>query len=432
MITNPTVIWTTSNSDIATVEVWEDSGSEENNTTQAETVRVVINARKQGTVTVTAIAQDGNKRAQCNVTITLPTLTQKGKTIEGTVGDTYQLTFVGYEDPEHPMDMEGIAFTSSKPNIASVDETGKITMKKIGPATIKVSMGNGQYVQQCYVVVAGGEIDTENDPRVLTYHQAEGCKDDTQAINDLLQKWENEVRYQHQDNYDYLYIPAGEYHINPAANPGFTAGIMLRDGQSLIMSPDAKLYAIGTNSGIYRMIYASDRKDIYISGGKLIGERDAHKGSGGEAGHGIEIVGCTNVHIRDVEVSKCWGDGIYLGRISSGKNSNGVTIANCNLHHNRRSNLSITDVSNVKVQNCQFNNANGTAPQYGIDIEPNSGQTCQNVTISNCSFKGNAGGTIQILGQLNGHIKNVTIENCVGDKAPVKWSGFGGCVCGVT
>ena len=432
MITNPTVIWTTSNSDIATVEVWEDSGSEENNTTQAETVRVVINARKQGTVTVTAIAQDGNKRAQCNVTITLPTLTQKGKTIEGTVGDTYQLTFVGYEDPEHPMDMEGIAFTSSKPNIASVDETGKITMKKIGPATIKVSMGNGQYVQQCYVVVAGGEIDTENDPRVLTYHQAEGCKDDTQAINDLLQKWENEVRYQHQDNYDYLYIPAGEYHINPAANPGFTAGIMLRDGQSLIMSPDAKLYAIGTNSGIYRMIYASDRKDIYISGGKLIGERDAHKGSGGEAGHGIEIVGCTNVHIRYVEVSKCWGDGIYLGRISSGKNSNGVTIANCNLHHNRRSNLSITDVSNVKVQNCQFNNANGTAPQYGIDIEPNSGQTCQNVTISNCSFKGNAGGTIQILGQLNGHIKNVTIENCVGDKAPVKWSGFGGSVSGVT
>lgn len=430
MITNPTIIWTTSNSNIATVEVLEDSGSEENNTAQAETVRVVINAKKQGSVTITATAQDGNKRAQCKVTITLPTLTQKGKTIEGTVGDTYQLTFVGYEDPEHPMDTEGIVFTSSKPNIVSVDETGKITMKKIGLATIEVSMGNGQYVQQCYVVVAGGEIDT-NDSRVLTYHQAEGCKDDTKAINNLLQKWEDEVKYQHQDNYDYLYIPAGEYHINPAANPGFTAGIILRDGQSLIMSPDARLHAIGTNSGIYRMIYVSDRKDVYISGGKLIGERDAHKGSGGEAGHGIEIVGCTNVHIRGVEVSKCWGDGIYLGR-SSAKQSNGVTIADCNLHHNRRSNLSITDISNVKVQNCQFNNASGTAPQYGIDIEPNSGCTCQNVTISNCSFKGNAGGTIQILGQLNGHIKNVTIENCVGDKAPVKWSGFGGSVSGVT
>ena len=54
------------------------------------------------------------------------------------------------------------------------------------------------------------------------------------------------------------------------------------------------------------------------------------------------------------------------------------------------------------------------------------------MTISNCTFKGNAGGTIQILGQLDAHVKNVTIENCTGDKAPVIWQGFGGSVSGVT
>lgn len=85
----------------------------------------------------------------------------------------------------------------------------------------------------------------------------------------------------------------------------------------------------------------------------------------------------------------------------------------------------------MTVTNCKFNYANGADPQYGIDIEPNKNRTCSNVTISNCSFKGNAKGTIQILGQLNAHVKGVTIENCTGDKEPVEWSGFGGSVSGV-
>lgn len=71
--------------------------------------------------------------------------------------------------------------------------------------------------QKCAVVVSG-EIDP-TDSRVLTYEQEPGCTDDTDAINKLLQKWEDEVTYQHINKYDYLYIPAGEYHIDPAANP---------------------------------------------------------------------------------------------------------------------------------------------------------------------------------------------------------------------
>ena len=55
-----------------------------------------------------------------------------------------------------------------------------------------------------------------------------------------------------------------------------------------------------------------------------------------------------------------------------------------------------------------------------------------NVTISNSRFKGNAKGTIQILGQLNAHVKGVTIENCTGDKEPLIWQGYGGSVSGVT
>lgn len=428
IISNPTVIWTSSNSSIATAEI---SAVNKNETTNEVTVSALITAKKEGTVKITATTQDGNKKAVCTVKITLPTLKEKGQTIAGKVGDTHQLTVDGIDDPNQLADIESISFTSSKPNIASVNKAGIITMHKIGPATIQFSINNGQYVQQCYVVVTEGSVINPEDPRVLTYNQAEGCADDAKEINKLLQKWEDEVTYQHQNNYDYLYIPAGDYHINPA-DPDFHAGIILRDGQSLIMSPEAKLYATGTTREDYKMIYAFNRKDIYISGGQLIGERNEHKGSGGEHGHGISINGCTNVHIRDVEVSQCWGDGIYLG-FYDGPNisTNGVTITNCNLHHNRRNNLSITDASNVTVENCQFNYAKGTNPQFGIDIEPNKNRTCSNVRISNSTFKGNAKGTIQILGQLNAHVSGVTIENCKGDKAPVIWQGFGGSVSGV-
>ncbi len=413
-ITNPTVIWSSSNSSIAAVESTTAVNDKETNAT---IITAVITAKKQGTVTITATAQDGNKKAQCRVTVTLPALIQKGQTLEGEVGDTRQLTF----NPQ-PESMEGITFKSSNEHVASVDGNGLITMKKPGLAAITVSIMNIE--QKCYVVI-GGEPDLTDD-RVLTYHQAAGCTDDTKPINDLLQMWEDQVKYQHINNYDYLYIPAGEYHINPAANPGFTAGIILRDGQSLIMAPEAKLIAKPTSSENYRIIYAFNRENIYISGGKLIGNN-----GGGESGHGIEIVGCTNVHIRDVEVSNCHGDGIYLG-LSNGKYSTGVTLTGCNLHHNKRSNLSITEASNVTINNCDFNYAGGLAPHCGIDIEPNHGQTCSNIKISNSRFKGNRGETIQILGQVNAHVKGVTIENCKGDKAPLQWSGFGGSVSGVT
>lgn len=411
-LTNHTVIWTSSNSSIAAVEASETSTTD--NKTNTVTVSAVISAKKQGQVTITAVTQDGNKRAQCKVTITMPNLTQNGQTIEGKVGDTYQLTI----DPQSE-NMEGVTFTSSNDNIASVNEKGLITMKKMGLATIKVSIGNAA-VQQCYIVV-DGDVNPETDSRALVYRQESGCTDDTKAINDLLQEWENEVKDLHHNNYDYLYIPAGEYHIDPAANPGFTAGIMLRDGQSLIMARDAKLYAKPAKSDCYRIIYVSDRENVYIAGGQLIGSTGT-----GESGHGIEIVGCTNVHIRDVEISNCHGDGIYLGQAGSGKYSSGISITGCNLHHNKRSNLSITEASNVTIKDSDFNYAGGLSPHCGINIEPNHGQTSSNITIRNSRFKGNKGQTIQILAQVNAHVKGVTIENCKGDKSPLKWSGFGG------
>lgn len=427
-ITNPTVIWSTSNSSIATVEAVETTTSDKTETgigTKNDiSVTAAITAKKAGTVTITATAQDGNKKAACTITISVPTLKEAGQTIKGKTGHTHQLSFDQNSDNE--IDMDGFTFESDNPTVASVDTKGLITMNRFGMATIKVYIGSKLSVQQCYVIVERAGDDELNDSKVLKYTQEPGCSDDTKAINALLRKaeWSNGA-------YDTVYIPDGTYHID-AVNGGF-GGLILTDNQNLIMSSGAKLVAIKNDSSNSQVIWAFGRKNVTITGGQIVGERNGHKGTNGEWGHGISISGCTNVYISDVEVSQCWGDGIYLG-FYDGPNlsSNRITIENCNLHHNRRNNLSVTDASNVTIRNCQFNNASGTAPQYGIDIEPNAGRTCSNVTISNSTFRGNAGGTIQILGQLNAHVKGVKIENCTGDKEPVIWQGFGGSVSGVT
>ncbi len=424
-ITNPTVIWTTSNSNIATVKAVETAADEtgtETGTNNVLTVKADITVLKTGTVTITAIAQDGNKKAACTVKISVPTLKEKDQTIQKETGDTYQLTFIQSGDSEINYDV--FTFESTNESVASVDGKGLVTMNRFGMVTIKVYVNN-QSAQQCHFIVKRVSDEELNSSNVLTYEQVPGCKDDTAAINDLLRKAEYSG-----GAYDTVYIPDGTYHINTVKDG--MGGIILTDNQNLIMSSNAKLVAIKNSSANYQVIWAFGRKNVTISGGQIVGDRDTHSG-GGEWGQGIKISGCTNVYISDVEVSKCWGDGIYIGFYDGpNKASSGVIIENCNLHHNRRNNLSITDASNVTVRNSQFNYANGTDPQYGIDIEPNSGKTCSNVTISDCTFRGNAKGTIQILGQLNAHVKGVKIENCTGDKAPVEWSGFGGSVSGVT
>ena len=429
-ITNPTVIWTTSNSNIATVKEVDtpegDKTETEPDTKNDNTVTAAITVKKEGTVTITATTQDGNKKATCKIKISMPTLKEKGQTIKKKLGETYQLSFVGFEIQE--MDLTLLEFASTNKKVASVDDNGLITMNRFGMATITVSVGSS--VQQCYLIA---ERDKTNDDDmtksngVLTYNQASGCKDDTAAINALLRQaeWSD-------GKYDTVYIPAGTYHIDAVPTKNDFGGLILTDNQNLIMADGATLNVLNNNSTSYHAIWAFGRSNVTITGGKIVGDNRTHKGSG-EWGHGIQISGCTNVYISDVEVSYCWGDGIYLGFYDGpNKSSNRVTIENCNLHHNRRNNLSITDASNITVNNCQINNAKGTDPQYGIDIEPNRGRTCSNVTISNSTFKGNAKGTIQILGQLNAHVKGVTIENCTGDKKPVTWSGFGGSVSGVT
>ena len=75
---------------------------------------------------------------------------------------------------------------------------------------------------------------------------------------------------------------------------------------------------------------------------------------------------------------------------------------------NRRQGLTIGYSRNVRVYGCEFNDTAGTAPQCGIDMEPDAPGDVHGVHIENCPTSGNHGSGIQVFKRVH----DVTIRGC--------------------
>jgi polygalacturonase len=176
-------------------------------------------------------------------------------------------------------------------------------------------------------------------------------------------------------------IPAGTYMIDTSKK------INLRSLMLLQMDPAAILKAKTSSLSRHYILYINGKSDVEIAGGQLVGDRDTHNYSSGgthEWGHGIQILGGKRVTVRDTRISKCTGDGVCIGGASSD-----VVIANIIATVNRRQGLSITNCTNIKVYDSEFSYTQGTAPECGIDIEPDDPYTCSGILIQNCRLNNN-------------------------------------------
>lgn len=136
-----------------------------------------------------------------------------------------------------------------------------------------------------------------------------------------------------------------------------------------------------TNYSIFRIL---NHNNISIRDITIVGDRASHTGITGEWGFGIHIDGGENINISGVDISECWGDGIYLGHVGDNtEQTKNVTITNSFIHHNRRNNISVTIGENIIIDSNIITTADGTAPEAGIDIEPNSGELVDGCIISN-------------------------------------------------
>ena len=135
--------------------------------------------------------------------------------------------------------------------------------------------------------------------------------------------------------------------------------------------------------------------NVTIKNGNIIGDVDTHTGSTGQWGYGVALLHAENVELRNLTITKCWGDGINLNNStgSAGSDNKNVYIVDCICDDNRRQGMSIESIDTIVVENSKFINTGKTeftAPGSGVDIEPgNNYNKCEKITFDNCLFEGN-------------------------------------------
>jgi hypothetical protein len=146
----------------------------------------------------------------------------------------------------------------------------------------------------------------------------------------------------------------------------------------------------------------------------VVGERDRHLGRTGEWGHGIQLRGAQRVTLRDIHVSNFWGDGVSVAAINPTRAnpdtppSIDVLLERVVSLGNRRQGLTIGRSRRVRVIDCEFAGTGGTAPEAGIDIEPDAGDDASDIEISGCRVHDNRGPGIQLWKRA----RHVRIHDC--------------------
>lgn len=187
-------------------------------------------------------------------------------------------------------------------------------------------------------------------------------------------------------------VPAGHYLINPLRS------LQLRDRMHLQLDPGAWLVAIPNAAPRAYVLSLHGVEDVEVSGGHIYGERDRHRAQSGEWGHGIMVRGGQRVTLRNLDIQRCWGDGISIGGISGVRPqpSRDVLVSDVVCQRNRRQGLTIGRSRQVRVLRSSFLDTGGVLPGCGIDVEPDPGDVAEDVLIQDCLARGNHGAGIQL------------------------------------
>ncbi len=141
--TNKAVSWKSSDASVASVD---NSGK--------------VTAVKAGSATITVTTTDGSKTATCYVTVTAKTIEVNNvgldkSEMEMVTGDSYQFTVT--IKPDNASD-KTLSWSSSDENVATVDNTGKVTAVSEGKVTITVKTSNPAQSASCDITVKAASI----------------------------------------------------------------------------------------------------------------------------------------------------------------------------------------------------------------------------------------------------------------------------------
>ncbi len=190
-----------------------------------------------------------------------------------------------------------------------------------------------------------------------------------------------------------VYVPDGTYLIDAVT------AIRMKSNTTLNLSDDATLKAKPTSNGTYAVIKMYNVSNVNVAGGRIVGEKDQHIGTAGQWGMGIKVYGCTNIHISDISVSNCWGDGIHIDYADAigVPYSQNVTVERFEIDNCLRSGICISSAKDVYIKNGTISNSHNNLNMdnmlgIGINLETDEyEQILQNINIINLHTKENGG-----------------------------------------
>jgi len=203
--------------------------------------------------------------------------------------------------------------------------------------------------------------------------------------------------------------------------PVLTSGLVLKSNSSIYFQEKSRLILIPNSKERYQILCLHGIENVKIYNPNLLGDRLKHKSNKGEWGFGIDIRKSRNVEIYNANISNCWGDGIIITESSLGNfkqtfQIGNIKIYNPKLEYNRRNGITITGGTDILIKGATIINNFGTAPQAGIDIEPdNYSAKLENIEIYDTKMFNVDKGLVIVLNKfLNTKIDkyvNITVNN---------------------
>ncbi len=214
--------------------------------------------------------------------------------------------------------------------------------------------------------------------------------------------------------------------IDKMAGPWITDPLTIHSDKEIILEEGAEILA---KKGSFHKItdslfYISCVKNVTIRGegkGAVLRMRkadyhtDAYKKS--EWRHGLNIKSSENITVENISIISTGGDGIYLGTAKKGVTNKNIRISNVICDDNNRQGISVITAENLLIENTVMKNTVGTAPESGIDFEPNTNsEKLVNCVLKNCLCENNAGDAYQFylpnLDRSSGPA-SIVLDNCV-------------------
>ncbi len=143
---------------------------------------------------------------------------------------------------------------------------------------------------------------------------------------------------------------------------------------------------IGDNE---RLVTIDTVSNVTVRNGEIDGDKASYAPTT-EYRHNIYIVDSDTIKVHDIYTHDAKGDGLYVGGSGGSNASTNITVDRVVSKNGHRQGLSVTAIDGGVFTDCEFRDTIGTAPQCGLDIEPNGDDApIDNLYFNNCKFTGN-------------------------------------------